>query len=60
MEDDKENKLIYVHDPYGVRLGASNNYNIGENGAHDVYTFDLLKEIWTDNTSKVEVSKTRD
>ena len=46
---DKENKLIYVHDPYGVRLGASNNYNIGENGAYDVYTFDLLKEIWTDN-----------
>ena len=46
---DEENKLIYVHDPYGVRLGASNNYNIGENGAYDVYTFDLLKAIWTDN-----------
>lgn len=48
---DKENKLIYVHDPYGVRLGASNNYNIGENGAYDVYTFDLLKEIWAHNSS---------
>jgi len=49
---DKEHELIYVHDPYGVRLGASDNYNIGENGAYDAYTFDTLRKIWTGNGFK--------
>ena len=43
---DKEQ--IYIHDPYGIRYGTSNSYDIGANGAYDPYSFDTLEKIWLD------------
>ncbi|MDJ0516303.1 MAG: C39 family peptidase [Trichodesmium sp. MO_231.B1] len=43
-----DKKEIYIHDPYGVRHGASNSYDIGANGAYDPYSFATLEQIWLD------------
>jgi uncharacterized protein YvpB len=45
-----EQKVFYVHDPYGVRAGSSNVYHdIGSNkGAFDVYSFETFERIWGD------------
>ena len=43
---DKEQ--IYIHDPYGIRYGTSNSYDIGANGAYDPYSFGTLEQIWLD------------
>ncbi|MEB3339294.1 glycoside hydrolase family protein, partial [Okeania sp.] len=43
---DKEQ--IYIHDPFGIRYGASNAYEIGANGAYDPYSFHTLDQIWLD------------
>lgn len=44
----KDKECIYVHDPYGVRFGSSDMYEVGANGAYDEYSYDLLKHIWVD------------
>ncbi|OZH52345.1 hypothetical protein AFK68_24950 [Hydrocoleum sp. CS-953] len=43
---DKEE--IFIHDPYGVRHGASGVYDIGVNGSYDPYSFATLEQIWLD------------
>ncbi len=43
---DKEQ--IFIHDPYGIRHGTSNSYEIGANGAYDPYSFVTLEQIWLD------------
>ncbi len=37
-----------VHDPYGTRHGASNNYDVGVGGAFDPYTYDTMQQIFWD------------
>ena len=39
---------VYIHDPYGVRFGSSDSYEVGAAGDFDPYSFELLKHIWTD------------
>ena len=43
---DKEQ--IFVHDPFGIRHGASDVYEVGANGAYDPYSFGTLEQIWLD------------
>ncbi|PSB25713.1 C39 family peptidase [Stenomitos frigidus] len=45
---DPVNKVWLVHDPYGTRHGASNNYDIGIGGAYDTYTYDTMQSIFWD------------
>ena len=45
---DPVNKVWLVHDPYGTRHGASNNYDIGIGGAFDLYTYDTMQSIFWD------------
>ncbi len=45
---DLDRQIVFVHDPYGVRHGASNSYHVGANGSYDTYSFDLLKQVWVD------------
>ena len=45
---DPMNKVWLVHDPYGTRHGASNNYDIGIGGAFDLYTYDTMQSIFWD------------
>ncbi len=42
---------LLVHDPYGVRQGTSDSYNVGVSGAHDRYTWNLLNRIYWDKGS---------
>lgn len=37
-----------VHDPYGIRFGASDRYDVGAYAAHDVYSFGLMDQIFWD------------
>ncbi|XHX76166.1 MAG: C39 family peptidase [Stenomitos frigidus ULC029] len=41
-------KVWLVHDPYGTRHGASDNYDIGIGGAFDYYTYDTMQRIFWD------------
>lgn len=43
---DLDKEHILMHDPYGIRHGGSDNYDIGANGAYDPYSFDVLERIW--------------
>jgi hypothetical protein len=45
---DLEKEVVYVHDPYGVRYGYSNDYQVGVDGSYDTYSFDLLRRIWVE------------
>ncbi|NEQ36959.1 MAG: glycoside hydrolase family protein [Okeania sp. SIO3I5] len=45
---DLNKEQIFMHDPYGIRYGASNNYDIGANGVYDPYSFGTLEQIWLD------------
>lgn len=45
---DPVNRVWLVHDPYGTRHGASNNYDIGVGGAFDLYTYDTMQSIFWD------------
>jgi len=42
---------LLVHDPYGVRHGASNRYDVGVEGANDRYTWNLLNQVYWDQGS---------
>jgi hypothetical protein len=41
-------KTWLVHDPYGIRLGASDSYDVGANGAYDAYTYSTMQRIFWD------------
>ena len=41
-------EVIYIHDPYGIRFGSSDIYEIGAQADFDPYSFELLKHVWTD------------
>lgn len=45
---DPAKKIWLVHDPYGTRHGASDNYDIGIGGAFDPYTYDTMQRIFWD------------
>lgn len=45
---DFERQLIFMHDPYGVRLGASDHYDTSLSGAFDAYSFATLDQIFWD------------
>ncbi|MBW4695304.1 MAG: C39 family peptidase [Lyngbya sp. HA4199-MV5] len=45
---DPTNKVWLVHDPYGTRHGASDNYDIGIGGAFDPYGYDTMQRIFWD------------
>ncbi len=45
---DPAKKIWFVHDPYGTRHGASDNYDIGIGGAFDPYTYDTMQRIFWD------------
>jgi hypothetical protein len=38
---------VYIHDPYGVRMGLSDNYE-NTSGAYDFVTWDWLQAKWVD------------
>lgn len=37
-----------VHDPYGIRYGASDAYDVGANGSYDVYTYSVFQQLFLD------------
>lgn len=44
-----ETRGIYsVHDPYGIRFGASDRYDVGAWGAYDVYSMALMDKLFWD------------
>jgi len=45
---DLKKKFFWVHDPYGVRAGRADYYEIigGQSGKYDRYSFDILKALW--------------
>ncbi len=45
---DLDKQKIFIHDPYGIRDGAGNTYQVGVKAAYDPYSLDLLKQIWVD------------
>jgi len=45
---DLDKEQIFIHDPYGIRYGATSNYEIGAQAAYDPYTFTLMEQIWVD------------
>lgn len=49
----KKAKKIIVCDPYGKRQGAQNFYAIigGYSGKNDEYSFDLMREVWANQTN---------
>lgn len=49
-----EQRVFYVHDPYGVRAGSADFYHeIGTSkGAFDVYTFETFERIWGNRGNK--------
>ena len=45
---DLTKERLYIHDPYGIRFGGSDSYEVGVPGNFDPYSFEQLKHIWTD------------
>lgn len=45
---DPINKVWLVHDPYGTRHGASDSYDVGVGGPFDVYSYDVMQQIFWD------------
>lgn len=43
---DLDKEKIFIHDPYGIRCGSGDSYQVGEKAAYDPYSFSLLKQIW--------------
>ena len=44
-EDEAKGGFL-VHDPFGIRQGASDNYQVGKNAAYDLYIYSTLKQIF--------------
>ena len=49
---DLDKEQIFVHDPYGIRLGATNRYEIGASAKYDPYSLTLMEQIWVDQGSE--------
>jgi uncharacterized protein YvpB len=45
---DESRGTYLVHDPYGIRYGATNNYDVGAWGAFDIYSIDLMDQLFWD------------
>jgi hypothetical protein len=45
---DESRGTYLVHDPYGIRYGASNSYDVGARGAYDIYSFDVMDQLFWD------------
>ncbi len=45
---DPVKKAYLVHDPYGIRYGASDNYDVDAWAAFDPYTYDTMQRIYWD------------
>ncbi|MEB3124558.1 MAG: C39 family peptidase [Synechococcales bacterium] len=45
-------KQWLVHDPYGTRLGSSDSYDIGIGGNYDLYSYDVIQQIFWDQGSE--------
>ncbi|MCA6574718.1 MAG: C39 family peptidase [Pseudanabaena sp. M53BS1SP1A06MG] len=45
---DPTQKVWLVHDPYGTRHGASDSYDVGVGGAYDLYSYDVMQQIFWD------------
>ncbi len=44
-------KMWLIHDPYGIRYGASNVYDIGADGSYDQYSYPVFQQLFLpDNT----------
>jgi hypothetical protein len=46
---DPIHKLWLVHDPFGIRHGASDAYDIGAYGAYDHYSYDVFQQLFLDS-----------
>lgn len=44
--EDEEKGGFLVHDPFGIRKGASNEYEKGPIGEYDFYSYSLMKKIF--------------
>ena len=42
---------VYIHDPYGIRMGMTDNYE-NTSGAYDFVTWDWLQAKWVDQGSE--------
>ncbi len=45
---DPVHKVWLVHDPYGVRFGASDAYEVGAYGAYDPYSYTVFQQLFLD------------
>jgi Peptidase_C39 like family len=45
---DPVKKVWLIHDPYGIRYGTSDAYDIGANGAYDSYSYNTMQQIFWD------------
>jgi len=39
---------LLIHDPYGIRHSAHDSYDVGANGAYDLYTWGILDQVLFD------------
>jgi hypothetical protein len=46
--DDPDKQIYFVHDPYGMRIGATDEYQVGVGGAYDIYTYQTMNQILFD------------
>jgi Peptidase_C39 like family len=45
---DPKKKVWLIHDPYGLRYGTSDSYDVGANGAYDSYGYNTMQQIFWD------------
>ncbi len=43
---DPSRRIWYAHDPYGVRHGTSDNYEVGADGSFDAYSYEVLGTLF--------------
>lgn len=41
-------KGFLIHDPYGIRHGAHDSYDVGADGSYDLYSWDVLDQVLFD------------
>lgn len=45
---DPDKRVYLVHDPYGIRHGASDSYDVGAIAKFDPYSYDVMQRIYWD------------
>lgn len=45
---DLDKEYIFIHDPYGIRYGYSDSYDVGAYAAYDPWSFETLEQVWVD------------